>query len=105
VSGRPCPGGTTGTDTGKRQYASDLITGALTTYTYDQAGRLVTATTTGGPTPATYGYCYDADGNRTTEGTNNVNCAAPTHTYNSVNQLTSNGATHDVNGTKPRRHP
>ena len=105
VSGRPCPGGTTGTDTGKRQYASDLITGALTTYTYDQAGRLTTATTTGGPAPATYGYCYDADGNRTTEGANNLNCSAPTHTYNSVNQLTSNGATHDVNGNQTAPAP
>ncbi len=105
VSGRPCPGGTTGTDTGKRQYATDLITGALTTYTYDQAGRLTATATTGGPAPATYGYCYDADGNRTTEGTNSVNCSAPTHTYNSVNQLTSNGATHDVDGNQTAPAP
>ena len=32
------------------------------------------------------------DGNRTTSGTGTVNCAAPTNTYNSVNQLTSGGA-------------
>ncbi len=48
----------------------------------------------------TYGYCYDADGNRTAGGTGNTNCSAPTHSYNSVNQLTSDGATHDVDGNQ-----
>lgn len=54
----------------------------------------------------TYGYCYDADGNRTLEGTSSINCSAPAaHTYNSVNQLTSDAATHDVNGNQTSSAP
>ncbi len=105
TAGQPCPGGTVNTDTAKRQYSTDQLTGALTVYSYDQGGRLTSAATTGGPAPVTYTYCYDPDGNRTTSGTGSVNCAAPTHTYNSVNQLTSDGATHDVDGNQTTPAP
>ncbi len=106
TAGQPCPGGTVSSDRAQRQYSTDLLTGAVTVYTYDQGGRLKTAVTTGGPLPATYGYCYDADGNRLLEGTSSINCSAPpAHTYNSVNQLTSDGAAYDVDGNQTTPAP
>ena len=83
-----CVGETAGQATGMRQTAADLVAGQTTTYCYDAAGELTSATTTGG---ATYTYSYDADGNRTAD-------ANGTHSYNSADQLTDAGAAYDTNG-------
>ena len=109
VTGQPCPPSSTGTDTDKRQYTVDSVTGATTVNSYDTSGRLTRAASTGGSVPPkTYSYCYDADGNRSYEATTAVDCTQvgagkpipPTHTYNSVNQLTSGGAGHDTDGNQ-----
>ena len=79
VAGQLCPPsstGPTGTDTDKRQYTADGVTGATTVNSYDTSGRLTRAASTGGsPPPTTYSYCYDADGNRTYEATTAVDCS------------------------------
>ena len=112
VSGQACPSSKNGTDTDKRQYQTDNLTQARTDYRYDKGGRLSSAVTTGGPN-TTYSYCYDADGNRTYESTSAVDCSqvgpgkpiAPTHSFNSVNQLTTDGAAFDADGNQTAPAP
>lgn len=86
VAGQACPTASATTDKGRRQWSKNNLTGAVTTYRYDQGGRLTEGATGGG---ATYGYGYDPNGNRT---------AGPegTHTYNSANQLTDAGVAYDA---------
>lgn len=86
--GSSCPGAVGGMIATLRQTSTDLISGKVTSYCYDSAGRLTQAATTGGPT---YSYGYDADGNRTSD-------AAGTHAFNSANQLTDSGYAYDQDG-------
>jgi len=51
VPGQGCPTGSGTKDSNKRQYSTDNLTGAVTTYSYDQGGRLHSAVTLGGPHP------------------------------------------------------
>src|SRR5215204_2896892 len=76
------------------QWAVDNLTGARTTYSYDQGDRLTGSTTTG-TGGKTYTYSYDARGNRLTasDGTTSQSL-----TYNAGNQITSTGYTHDGAG-------
>jgi len=112
VSGQGCPVVKNGTDTDKRQYQTDNLTQARTDYHYDKGGRLSSAVTTGGPN-TTYSYCFDADGNRTYESTATVDCTqvgpgkpiTPTHSFNSVNQLTTDGAAFDADGNQTAPAP
>lgn len=82
-------------DRAKVQWIKDNLSGAVSTYTYDKAGRLIKAVVTGGPSPATYTYTYDARGNRLTAG-------GPTGTQtvavNAANQITTAGYTFDGAG-------
>lgn len=83
-------------DRSKIQWVKDNLSGAVTAYTYDTAGRLTKATVTGGPAPTTYTYTYDARGNRLTAtgGT----APAQSFTVNAANQITSAGYTYDGAG-------
>ena len=82
-------------DRSKIQWVKDNLTGAVTAYTYDQAGRLTQAVVSGGPAPATYTYTYDERGNRLTAG-------GPSGTQslaaNAANQISTNGYTYDGAG-------
>ena len=60
----------------------DWSTAALTTYTYDNAGRLTTAAPNGG---TTRNYAYDANTNRCAKATT---CGTPTYTYDNADRLT-----------------
>lgn len=93
VSGQSCPTSSSTTDTGLVQYATNNMTGTVSVYSYDQANRLTGATNVAGHT---YGYTYDADGNRTsvkTDGTTTQSLG-----YNSANQITSSGYSYDGAG-------
>ena len=82
-------------DRTKVQWVKDNLSGAISSYTYDKAGRLTKAVVTGGPSPATYTYTYDARGNRRTaggpSGTQNL-------AVNAANQITTTGYTFDGAG-------
>lgn len=60
---------------------SDALSGVSTAYSYDYAGRLLTATASSG---YTYTYTYDADGNRTSQ---TAGSTTTDYGYNSGNQL------------------
>ena len=82
-------------DRSKIQWVKDNVTGAVTAYTYDGAGRLTKAVVTGGPSPATYTYTYDARGNRLTAG---GPAGTQTLAANAANQISTNGYTYDGTG-------
>ncbi len=86
-----CPSTTTA-DRSKIQWVKDNLTGAVTAYTFDKAGRLTRAAVTGGTAPITYNYTYDARGNRLTTTT------SQTFTANAANQITTAGYTYDGTG-------
>jgi RHS repeat-associated protein len=90
-----CPSTTTA-DRSKIQWVKNNLTGAVTAYTYDKAGRLTKAAITGGTTPATYTYTYDARGNRLTAsgGTG----ASQNFTANAANQISSANYSYDGTG-------
>ena len=74
------------------QSVRDNLTGAVTRYGYDAGNRLTSATTTGGPNPASYTYSYDVRGNRLTASGN------PAVHYNPANQVTDAGSSYDGAG-------
>ncbi len=90
-----CPT-TAAQDRSKIQWVKDNLTGAVTNYTYDGAGRLTNAVVTGGPAPTTYTYTYDARGNRLTSGGGTT--PATNFTFNPANQITTAGYTFDGTG-------
>jgi RHS repeat-associated protein len=89
-----CPTTTTA-DRSKIQWVMNNLTGSVTKYTYDKAGRLTKAIVTGGPYQDTYTYTYDARGNRLTAsgGTTPQNFSV-----NAANQINSGGYTYDGAG-------
>lgn len=90
-----CPT-TAAQDRSKIQWVKDNLTGAVTNYTYDGAGRLTKAVVTGGPAPTTYTYTYDARGNRLTSGGGTT--PATNFMFNAANQITTAGYTFDGTG-------
>jgi RHS repeat-associated protein len=90
-----CPTTTTA-DRSKIQWVKNNLSGAVTAYTYDKAGRLTKAAITGGSSPTTCLYTYDARGNRLTAsgGTG----ASQTFTANPANQITSPNYSYDGAG-------
>ncbi len=83
-------------DRSKIQWVKDNLTGAVTAYTYDGAGRLTKAVVTGGPAPTTYTYTYDVRGNRLTSGGGTT--LATNFTFNPANQITTAGYRFDGSG-------
>lgn len=92
-----CATGTT-TDRSKLQWSKNNLTGQVTTFSYDHAGRVLTMAQSGGTTNNTYTYTYDADGNRLTAVTTGSNPAGQTLTYNPGNQISSTGYSYDGGG-------
>jgi RHS repeat-associated protein len=88
-----CPS-TAAADRSKIQWVKNNLTGAVTTYTYDKAGRLTQAAVTGGSAPTTYTYTYDSRGNRLTAST----MASQNFTANPANQISTAGYTYDGAG-------
>ena len=84
-----------GTDTALRWAQTDQRSGAVTTYCYDQANRLISATTPGGDA---WAYTYDGNGNRTKTVKNGT--VVQTLTVNSADQITSSGYAHDGSGNQ-----
>ena len=95
-----CPSTTTA-DRSKIQWVKDNLTGAVTAYTYDKAGRLTRAAVTGGTAPITYNYTYDARGNRLTATTTGATTTSQTFTANAANQITTAGTPTTGPGTSP----
>lgn len=88
----------TGTDHARLQWSKDMISGQVTTYTYDLSGHLLTATQSGGTANNTYTYTYDANGNRLTAVVTGTTPSSQTLTYNSGNQISTAGYTYDGAG-------
>ncbi|WP_155855684.1 RHS repeat domain-containing protein [Arthrobacter sp. 9MFCol3.1] len=90
-----CPS-TASADRSKIQWVKNNLSGAVTAYSYDKAGRLTQAAVTGGTTPTTYTYTYDSRGNRLTAsgGTG----ASQSFTANAANQISSAGYSYDGTG-------
>lgn len=86
----------TASDRSKVQWIKDNLSGAVSAYTYDKGGRLTKAIVTGGPSPATYTYTYDARGNRLTAGGPS---GTQTLAVNAANQITTAGYTFDGAGS------
>jgi RHS repeat-associated protein len=82
-----CPGGPAGM-TDKRQSVTDHLAGTTTTWCYDQAGRLASASTGGGPS---YAYTYSLSGDRTSDN-------GGSYSLNSAGQLTGPGYAYDADG-------
>jgi RHS repeat-associated protein len=93
VSGQSCPTTSSSTDSGLLRYSTNNLIGTVSVYSYEKANRLTKATNMAGHT---YGYGYDADGNRTsgtTDGTTTQSLS-----YNSANQISSSGYAYDGAG-------
>ena len=82
-----------GTETSLRQSMTDHTTGLTTTYCYDTANRLTSASTPGGDS---FTYAYDVNGNRTQQTKNGA--VVDTQTVNAADQLTNTGYAHDASG-------
>jgi RHS repeat-associated protein len=82
-----------GVDTSLRWKQTDNRTGRVTTYCYDKANRLVSATTPGGDT---WAYTYDGNGNRTQTRKNGA--VVQTLTANTGDQITTAGYGYDASG-------
>ncbi|ROQ30999.1 RHS repeat-associated protein [Frondihabitans sp. PhB188] len=89
------------TDHSKVYWSKDLTPGgSLTVYKYTTAGRVKSATETGGTSNTVWTYTYDNRGNRLTAKTT-VDGGTPTTqtlTYNAANQISSAGYVHDGAG-------
>ena len=94
----PTCGAATSGDRSKLQWQLDNKTGQSTTYGYDGAGRLTSATQAGGTNPTTWTYTYDARGNRLTANTTGGSTSSQTLTFNAGNQVTTTGHTFDGAG-------
>ncbi|WP_091933612.1 RHS repeat-associated core domain-containing protein, partial [Blastococcus sp. DSM 46786] len=91
-----CPSGpAAGTDTALRHQQTDHLTGLVTSYCYDTANRLTSATTPGGDS---WTYSYDANGNRTQTTKNGA--VVQTQTVNAADQLTGTGNSYDSAGNQ-----
>lgn len=82
-----------GQDTSMRWTQTDNRTGRVTTYCYDPANRLVSASTPGGDS---WAYDYDGNGNRTQTTKNGT--VVQTLTVNTADQVTTTGYTFDASG-------
>ena len=91
-----------GTDRSKLQWEINNRDGRVTAYTYDNAGRLTSATQTGGATapvaPTTWTYTYDARGNRLTATATGGITSSQTLTFNAANQISTAGYAYDGAG-------
>lgn len=91
----------TATDRSQLQWVKDLISGQLTTYTYDTAGRLTRAAQSGGDDGnVTQAYTYDARGNRLTAIETGDSTFTQTQTFNAANETTNSGWTYDGAGNR-----
>lgn len=86
----------TGANIGKISTQTDAISGEVVQYTYDSLNRLLTASTTAGPTPWGQSHTYDSFGNLTAETVTQGSAASVTLAGSSAtNQF---GGTYDANG-------
>ncbi|SMO84560.1 RHS repeat-associated core domain-containing protein [Geodermatophilus aquaeductus] len=89
-----CPNApATGTDTGLRWTQTDHRTGKVTSYCYDRANRLISATTSGADS---WTYTYDGNGNRTQTTKNGA--VVQSLDVNPGDQITGNGYSFDASG-------
>ncbi len=95
AAGAPCPVSTTTSNPTKGliQWSQDNLTAARSVYSYDAANRLTGVTNYAGHT---YGYTYDANGNRKTVTRDGVQTQSLT--FNTGNQITTAGYGYDMAG-------
>ncbi|PZF61821.1 hypothetical protein DEI81_10535 [Curtobacterium sp. MCBD17_013] len=92
----------TGTDNAKLQWTKDLTDPSqLTKYKYDTAGRLLSATESGGSNGnLTNTYTYDSRGNRLSDVHSGDNTDSQHQTFNAANETTNTGWTYDGAGNR-----
>lgn len=98
TSAAPTCGTTKANDRSKLQWSRDNLTGQVTAFGYDSAGRLLSATQSGGTNPSTYTYTYDARGNRLTATVTGAGASTQSLNFNAANQVTNTGFTYDGTG-------
>ena len=87
-----------GTDRNKLQWERNNLTGQSTAYSYDGAGRLLSAAQSGGTGANTYTYTYDQRGNRLTATVTGANPSSQTLTFNAANEIITAGYVYDGAG-------
>ncbi|MGZ3145983.1 RHS repeat-associated core domain-containing protein [Lentzea chajnantorensis] len=95
VAGQACPSASAGTDTGLIKWSTDNLNSALSLYSYDTSNRLTAVSNLGGHD---YAYTYDKAGNRLTAKVDGT--TAQTLTYNTGNQISNTGYSHDAAGNR-----
>jgi RHS repeat-associated protein len=95
VSGQSCPAAAASTDTGHIRWSTNNLNAALSTYAYDTSNRLTAVSNYGGHD---YAYTYDKAGNRLTAKVDGT--TVQTLTYNSGNQISNTGYSHDAAGNR-----
>ncbi|GAA2018203.1 hypothetical protein GCM10009740_02440 [Terrabacter terrae] len=95
AAGAPCPVSTATSNPTKGliQWSQDNLTAARSIYSYDKANRLTGVTNYGGHS---YGYSYDANGNRLTATRDGVQTQSLT--FNTGNQISTAGYGYDMAG-------
>ncbi|WP_409332947.1 RHS repeat domain-containing protein [Trujillonella humicola] len=89
-----CPGAPpVDTDTSLRWRQTDHLTARTTTYCYDPANRLTSATTPGGDT---WVYTYNTNGDRTSTTLNGT--VVQSLAFNNADQITTGGYSYDASG-------
>jgi RHS repeat-associated protein len=95
VSGQACPTATATTDTGVIRWSVNNLNAARSIYSYDTSNRLTGVTNYGGHD---YAYAYDKASNRTSTKIDGVQVQGLA--YNTANQISSAGYTHDASGNR-----
>jgi RHS repeat-associated protein len=95
VSGQACPSASASTDTGVIRWSVDNLNAARSIYSYVASNRLTGVTNYGGHD---YAYAYDKASNRTSTKIDGVQVQGLA--YNSGNQISSAGYSHDASGNR-----
>jgi RHS repeat-associated protein len=95
VAGQSCPSASATTDTSLIKWSTNNLNAALSLYSYDTSNRLTAVSNLGGHD---YAYTYDKTGNRLTAKVDGA--TVQTLTYNTGNQISNTGYSHDAAGNR-----
>ncbi|WP_184796946.1 RHS repeat-associated core domain-containing protein [Kribbella italica] len=95
VAGQACPSASATTDSGVIRWSVNNLNAARSLYSYDTSNRLTAVTNYGGHN---YAYAYDKASNRTSTKIDGVQVQGLA--YNTANQISSAGYSHDAAGNR-----